>query len=206
MIIVFSGIDGSGKTTCARFVHDHLKGKGFNVKYLHIIKDSFYHKILHGLVSKNAQGSLEKALRLKNNSILSFFSRSAKKTVLFINLVLFNIRFGRCKGNIRRTIIVDRYFYDDIVQCLYLGIAGNRFLGAYKKLIMPPDAIFFLNADPIKAYERSREYDKDYYLKKSAIYKEVYGAIPKLEIAEGKMEDINGAAIEGLDKVMKEYE
>ena len=209
MIIVFSGIDGSGKTTCANFAYHHLKGKSLNVRYLHIIRDSFYHKMLHNLigrVSKNTKGTLEKKLRTKESGVLSFFSKLAKKTALFINLALFNLRYGGYKGNIKRTVIVDRYFYDDIVQGMYLGIAGKRFLDAYKRLIILPDVIFFLDADPVKAYERKQEYDKDYYFRKSIIYKEVYGAIPHLEIAEGSMENINNIAKGHLDGAIKKYE
>jgi thymidylate kinase len=209
VIIAFSGLDGSGKTTCAEFTVDYLKSRGFFVKYLHIIKGSLYHKILHGIiarVSEESQKALEKNLRSKENKPSFFISKWLKKGGVLINLLCFNLLYGRYKDNIRRNIVTDRYFYDDIVQAVYLGIAGRSFLSFCNKLIIQPDLVFFLKADPAAAYARKREYDEKYFMEKSRLYADTYKTIPRIEIPEGGIDNIKGIVKSYIEPVVRKYE
>lgn len=191
MIIAFSGIDGSGKTTYAKSVVDYLQGKKLKAKYTHSIRNSFYHLILHnivGKISRSSKESMEAALRNKKNRIYFPIAKFIKNTLLLINLVYFNIRYGRYKGVRRNTIVCDRYFYDDLVQMRYLESAGDKFLDFYENLIIKPDITFFIKGDPVISYGRKREYDKDYFIKKSDIYSKMYKTITNVEIPEGSLE------------------
>ncbi|MDP3791512.1 MAG: hypothetical protein Q8R38_05680 [Candidatus Omnitrophota bacterium] len=208
MIIAFSGIDGSGKTTAAEFVLDYLRKRNITAEYSHIIRDSFYHKILHkviGKVSKNAQRSLEENLRKKKGGISIFISKCMKKMVLFINLLCFNLQYHRYKNNIQHNIVTDRYFYDDIVQGVYLGIMRKGFLVMFKKCIIQPDIVFFLRSEPALAYDRKREYDKEYFIVKSVLYDDMYRAVPNVRIAEGSMDNIKGVVKNYLEKAIGKY-
>lgn len=208
MIIAFSGIDGSGKTTTAEFALDYLKQRNIPAGYSHIVRDSFYHKLLHkivGRVSKSTQRSLEENIRKKKGGVNIFISKYMKKAALFVNLICFNIRYGRCKDNIKHSIVTDRYFYDDIAQGVYLGIMGKFFLTVFKKYIIPPDIVFFLKSDPLMAYNRKVEYDKDYFTAKSAIYNDIYKAVPNVEMREGDMDGIKGAVRYQLEKAIERY-
>lgn len=208
MIIAFSGIDGSGKTTCAEFVSNYFKNKGIPIKYLHIVRDSFYHKILHSLIARVSTGariSLEKNLRAKENGPKFFILKLIKKAALFINLIYFNLRYWRYKNNIKRSIVTDRYFYDDIAQGIYLGVAGRAFINAFKKRIIQPDIVFYLRAEPSLAYARKQEYDEEYFLTKSGIYDEIYKETPNIKISEGSMESIKITIRNYLEDTLGRY-
>ena len=181
MIIAFSGIDGSGKTACAEFCVNYFKEKRIDCRYRHMVKDSFYNLILHnfiGKVSKNAQKSIEKGLRDKKNRIRFSLSRSIKKALLVLNMIYFNLAYRSYKGNGRKNIVSDRYFYDDIAQMLYLGLASENFIKFYNRFIMKPDIAFFVKVDPEIAYKRKSEYEKAYFFDKCKIYEDVFRGLP----------------------------
>ncbi len=208
MIIAFSGIDGSGKTTCARSVSDYFESRNMPVKYSHIVRDSFYHKILHrliGRVSRSAQNSLENSLRTKNAGAAVFISRWIKKAALFINLLYFNLRYMRYRNNLRRSIVTDRYFYDDIVQSMYLGITGKMFLSIYEKLIVRPDLVFFLRSEPMAAYARKQEYNREYFIKKKGLYDDIYGRIPNITIQESSISSIKEIVMSHLERLIEKH-
>ena len=199
MIIVFSGLDGSGKTTCAEALAGFLKGSGFFVKNMHIIKDSLHYRILHNLIGKmseSSKNSLEKSIRNKKGGIYFIISGFIKKFLLLLNLISFNLRYGWYRNNKSRILITDRYFYDEMIQAEYLGIVGRSFISIFKSLTIVPDVIFFLKVSPEIAYKRKSEYDKDYFEKKGLLYAETYKTVPNEEIPDmpipGMMSMIQG--------------
>jgi len=181
MIIAFSGIDGSGKTTYAEFCVNYFKEKKIDCKYRHMVKDSLYNVALHnfiGKISKNTQASIEKGLRNKKNRVRFFLLKLVKKALLVLNMVYFNLAYGSYRGNPRRNIVSDRYFYDDIAQLQYLGLASENFIKFYSQFIMKPDIIFFVKVEPETAFKRKGEYKKEYFFDKCKIYEDVFNQIP----------------------------
>ncbi|MFA6635561.1 MAG: hypothetical protein WCV56_00425 [Candidatus Omnitrophota bacterium] len=176
MIITFSGLDGSGKTTYSRMVTDHIHRSGKKCGSFHVIKDSishfFTHKVVGGIYGKAKDGA-EAALREKDKSFRSKTIALVKKSFLVADILLFNIRYGGIKGKKDRVLVADRYFYDELVQAAYLGISGKLFERVYKKLIIDPDIAFFVELAPEKAYGRKKEYDIEYFEAKSIIYEGV---------------------------------
>jgi thymidylate kinase len=177
VIIAFCGIDGSGKTTFSEISKEVIAGKGLNVVCRHNIKNSFYHSILHnviGKLSKGAKGSLEKGLREKRRGLTFFVSSWIKAGMLLLNLIIFNCRYGSYKGSAGRNIICDRYFYDDLVQMEYLGWKNKIFPWFYKRCIIIPDLLFFLDTQSEAAFSRKKEYDLDYFVRKSELYRNLF--------------------------------
>jgi len=194
MIIAFSGIDGSGKTTYAESCVNYFKEKKIDCKYRHMVKDSFYNLVLHdfiGKVSKNAQESIEKGLRDKKNRIRFSLLKSMKKMLLVLNMIYFNLAYGAYKGNIRKNIVSDRYFYDDIAQMLYLGLASENFIKFYNRFIMKPDIAFFVKVEPEIAFKRKSEYEKSYFFDKCRIYKDVFMGLPMATCVNKDTKDEN---------------
>ena len=205
MIIAFSGIDGSGKTTYAKFAAGHIQSKNLKARYRHNVRDSFYHLILHnviGGVSESSRASIEAALRSKGNLVYFSIAGFVKKVLLLTDLVCFNIRYGGYKGARAKTLACDRYFYDEIVQMKYLGLARDKFLRFYKSLIIKPDILFFVKSDPTIAYERKREYNEDYFMKKAGLYSDMYMTIPHVGIQDSDLKSNEQAIRADIDRVL----
>lgn len=194
MIIAFCGLDGSGKTTYAFSLTGYLNQKKIKARYHHMIRDSFYYLILHnfiGRIWRSSPKALEEALRKPQEKLSFSIIRCIKKALLFINLIYFNARYSGYSQEGGNSIICDRYFYDEIVQMAYLGLAGDKFLSFYKKLIIKPDIVFFLKVPAELAYSRKNEYEKEYFTEKSRLYSHSFKAIPHLEISTGDIENGN---------------
>ena len=203
MIITFSGLDGTGKTTYAEMVDDHMRKIEKKCRRFHVIKSSlsyfFTHKIVGG-VSKKAKQTAESGLRDKGGSLTSGILAFAKKGFLLVDILLFNVRYGRLKGKEDDFLVADRYFYDELVQAHYLGIAGRMFSRVYEKLIIKPDVAFFVELPPEKAYDRKNEFDIEYFKAKSSIYEETckgggFKIIPEVSLFEAEIlikEEIGG--------------
>lgn len=171
MIIVFSGLDGCGKTTQAMLLKEDIEKSGEKCRYFHIVRDSWYYFLLHsviGRVSVGMKNSAESGLR-GGGSWKKTVLGLIKKIFLFIELVRFNVKALSLRGN-EKHVICDRYFYDEIVQARYLGIVGSFFETVYMKLIPRPDVIFFLAGDVAAFKERKKEHDDGYYAGKSGLY------------------------------------
>ena len=176
MIISFSGLDGSGKTTYSLAALKYIKEKKIDVKYMHMIKGSFYHLILNNFIgrfSKSSKSFLEEGLRGKKSRMAFFFTKLIKKILLFVNLIIFNIRYAGFKGDKKHNLICDRYFYDEIVQMRYLSLASERFVGIYKRLVIKPDIAFFIKVDPHLAFSRKLDAQKEYFQEKSVFFAEL---------------------------------
>lgn len=181
MIIAFSGIDGSGKTTYAEFCVNYIKEKKIDCRYRHMVKDSFYNLFLFnfiGKISKNTQESIEKGLRDRKNRVRFAVLKSIKKILLVLNMMYFNLAYRSYRGNIRKNIVSDRYFYDDIAQMLYLGMASENFIKFYNRFIMKPDVAFFVKVEPETAFKRKSEYEESYFFNKCRIYEDVFKELP----------------------------
>ena len=205
MIVTFSGLDGTGKTTCVDMASEHIYSKVKTCRRRHIIKDSlshfFTHKIVGG-VSGEARKSAEAGLRETTKGIKGNILVLVKKIFLLIDIIFFDVVYGRYKGKKDKAIVCDRYFYDELVQTEYLGIAGRVFTRLYSSLIIRPDIAFILKISPDEAYSRKNEYDIDYFRKKEGLYeniskKEGLSTIPPASISE-----VGTVIKEGIDGIL----
>lgn len=130
-LIVFCGMDGTGKTTLAHKTGDLLKKEN--------ISSVVYHA--HGYTfSKNSLGFKED--RLKHcHFLLSFLVPFAFLDNLYTYFFKFRIILRK------NTLICDRYFYDKVARMLHYGIINTFFAKLYIKLIPKPDLVFFLDSD-----------------------------------------------------------
>jgi thymidylate kinase len=135
-IIVLTGLDGSGKTTQAKILHEYLTKNNKKVTYKHLIKKSTAHK-------------LRKFDKKQKNTSLK---RNVRKTLALYDLIKFKIFLNKNK----ELILCDRYFYDILVHIKYFKEKNNLFEKVYKKFI-PPATTIFLELSPEESLKRKPE-------------------------------------------------
>ncbi|MFQ5444809.1 MAG: hypothetical protein ACE5EK_09350, partial [Nitrospinales bacterium] len=108
-LIVFCGMDGSGKTTLSRKVAEHLRKKGISTEWEHG----------HGYtVSQNSFGTGEDTLRRFRHIF-----RLGLPLAMSDNLITFYFRYQpvlKVQG-----LVCDRYFYDKVARLMFYGICNE---------------------------------------------------------------------------------
>jgi thymidylate kinase len=165
MMIAFSGIDGSGKTTQAQYIAEMLEHKGFQVCYVHMIQWTLVNRIGRFLQS-NTEQNLDTNHRDHGISVFTPLQR----LVALFDIFRFRIIFLPVHYMQKQIVICDRFFYDLGVQALYTGLLKRRGAFSYWELAPIPTVSILLDIPPEIAWKREGEHDLTYYQIKRDMY------------------------------------
>lgn len=184
-IIALSGIDGSGKTTQADLLEKYLEKQGKKVARFHAVSFS---------IANRKKSKSQKSKSVTKASSQKIFLR---KIALLIDLYRFKKYQQKLKKNGIAFLIADRYFYDQIINILFLENKQTLtgLLKMAEKEIARPNQYFWINTNPETAIRREREIDQNiaYLKKKQQLYQTfsrhwqmriINGDQPKEKIAE----------------------
>lgn len=154
-MISFMGLDGSGKSTSIDYAYEQLKARGYNVE---IVRAAYVVVVLRGIIK------LGKKILMKKESdpfsgdyraYLESMRKQAKKggvykifsfltTLEFKLQIFFRIRMKRFFG---KTLLVDRYIYDNIVTYAANLDLGEEYMeqtmnGKWKRAPRPDKIIY----------------------------------------------------------------
>ena len=168
MIITFSGIDGSGKTTQSRYVVDLLQSQGYAVRYLHIISWTLVNRL--GRLAR-ADHETTFVQNGQTGSRRKLYA-GARLAVSFVDILRFRALVG-CKCIFGpRVLVCDRFFYDLGVQAIDTNVMSNALESLYWNLVPSPTLSILLDVPPEIAQRREREHELAYYQSKRKLYLE----------------------------------
>lgn len=166
ILLVFEGIDGSGKSTQAGFLQEKLQNKGFEAVSFQepsksrwgreIKKKALYHESL------SAEEELELFLKDRKENVENNLKPALEK---------------------RKVVILDRYYYSTIAYQGARGIDPERIKRINEKFAPKPDLVFILDIDAgtgLKRIKDRKEKEKlfereDYLVKVRQIFKRFRG-------------------------------
>lgn len=199
MLIAFEGIDGSGKSTHARLLHDYLTKKGFDAVVLkEPTKGKWGEKIRE--MAKYGRGEVS----LKEE--LDYFINDRKEDV---------------KNNIepclkvKKIVIMDRYYISTMAYQGAIGGDPEEILRINEGFAPPPDIIFLLDIDPEIAISRiiqgrdttNPRFEREDYLRG---VREIFNSLtlPNLKRIDTRMniKVISEEIISQVDDLLKRYE
>lgn len=214
LLICLMGIDGSGKTTQARYMEKKIKEIGIPCVY---VWNRFEPKISKPIIAlarllflrgKNIYKNYNEYQSIKNR----LYSNSFKSYLYFILLLLdyslqitfrvtFNIMFGM-------NIVCDRYIYDSAVDIAVDGQFDNKklikILLNMQRFVPKVDLVILIDLTEIIAYTRKQDVPDIEYLKERRI-KYLY-FVDKIrcpvEVLDGtkSIVELNGAIDEIIEK------
>lgn len=189
-IIVFEGIDGSGKTTLSRMFEEHLNKSGVDTQWLREPTDS----PLGDRIRQIAQ--TERTIPPREE--LAFFIEDRKWDVEH------NISPALRAG---KTVILDRYFYSNACYQGAHGLDMDEILKINRAFAPEADIVFVIDVEVKRALERIRQnrhsqvrlFEKEAYLRKvRENYLKLSG--PNIILVDG-----NGGVNEVFAEIVKSY-
>ncbi len=166
ILIVFEGIDGSGKSTQAEILLERLQEEDFNVVYFREpSKGKWGRKIKKKALhpdSLTAEEELDLFLKDRRENVEKNLKPALKK---------------------KRVVILDRYYYSTIAYQGAKGIDEKLIRRMNEEFVIEPDLVFIFDIDPQKGLERienRRKKDRlfereDYLVKVREIFRSFKG-------------------------------
>lgn len=126
-LIVIEGIDGSGKSTCAKNLTEKLNS--INIKTIYTFEPTHSHygaKLREGMLSEDLDAEEELLLFVKDRKEhIEYMIKPALEEGYFI--------------------ILDRYFYSSVAYQGAKGIDINRIMNLHKDFIIKPNIVFIFH-------------------------------------------------------------
>jgi len=173
LLISFSGVDGSGKTTQIKNLRSRLEAAGLQtlvlpfwdkavvaVKY----RESFVHRVYK---SERGVGAPGKPVNRRDKNMRGWHLTLVRHVLYLldaVNLCRVVARERRAKdGESPPDIIIfDRYIYDELANLNLDSRLSRAFIRLIHAMAPRPDVAYLLDADPTEAYARKPEYPLDF--------------------------------------------
>jgi thymidylate kinase len=168
VLITFSGLDGSGKSTQIASVTDYLKSQKMRVVRLAFWDDAvvgkryregFVHKVYK---SEKGIGAPGKPVHRRDKNMRGWYLSIARAGLYFLDAVHLCEVIGRARRGNPDVIIMDRYIYDELANMPLQNPVARWYVKSVNALVPKPDLALLLDADPIAARERKPEYPVEF--------------------------------------------
>jgi thymidylate kinase len=211
LLISFSGLDGSGKSTQIENLTANLHALGLKTVRLAFwddvvvgtrYRESFVHKV-YG--SEKGVGAPGKPIQRKDKNIRKWYLSLARHGLYLLDAVHLCEVVARARRGDPDVIIVDRYIYDQLANLPLDNAPSRWFAKAVHAFVPRPDVAYLLDADVEAARARKPEYPVEFMHESRAAYMRLAGVlrtltlIPALGLEESKAAVAN-AFHRALDK------
>ena len=180
ILVSFSGLDGSGKTTQIENLRAVLTERGYrsqllafwdNVVVLSRYREGFVHKV-YG--SERGIGAPGKPVERRDKNVRRWYLSLARHALYFLDAVHLTWVIARAR---RRSgadvIIMDRYVYDEWANLPLRNPLTRAYIHAVSLFVPRPDVAYLLDADPVAARARKPEYPVEFMQKCRVAYKQL---------------------------------
>jgi len=191
MIIAFSGLDGSGKSTHAKHTFEFLKKKGYNVKMNHIVNLSLFNIFLRTV----KEGSLKyesKKEAGEGREYLKPYHVIGRMILFFIDLIVYHAYTLRYRFSKKKIIVFDRYLYDKLANFNHKKWAIKFYSSIFLFFAPRSDIVFFIDRSAEDSYKKKPEYSKEFTEQKYDSYNWLMGKGRKnsFSIRFGSIEEV----------------
>lgn len=206
LLISFSGVDGSGKSTQIENLRSALHAAGITTSLLAFwdnvvvgvkYREGFVHKVYK---SEPGIGAPGKPVNRRDKNMRGWHLTLARHFLYLLDAL--NLR--RVVARARResaadVIILDRYIFDELSNLNLQNLLSRGFVKFVQALVPRPDVAYLLDADPVAAYARKPEYPVEFMKKCRRAYFELaellgtMTVIPALSIDEARLAVLKAA-------------
>ncbi|MEK6949708.1 MAG: dTMP kinase [Nanoarchaeota archaeon] len=150
IFIVLDGLDGSGKSTIAKMLHDYIYSKeGYNALLTSEPTDGKYGREIRKMLAE------EKNPKENAGKMLELFVNDRRE---HLRDTIIPFLKGKNKG--KNAVICDRYYYSTIAFQSTQGIDANKIIGKNRDFLKP-DIAFIMDITPEIALDRIEHRKKE---------------------------------------------
>ncbi|HLJ86585.1 MAG TPA: thymidylate kinase [Candidatus Angelobacter sp.] len=166
LLISFSGVDGSGKSTQIENLRSALENAGLHTTVLTFwdnvvvgsrYREGFVHKVFK---SERGVGIPGKPVNRRDKNMRGWHLSLARHCLYFLDAINLGRVVMRAKKSGADVIILDRYIYDELCNLNFANPVSRAYTGIVGGLVPRPDVAYLLDADPEAAHERKPEYPR----------------------------------------------
>jgi thymidylate kinase len=186
MLITFSGLDGAGKTTLITWLRQELEHSGRRVTVLHLndhvgvyawvraLRDRLTGKRRDAVEGPPRMDPLPTRLGRLRDAVV--WSKTLRRILYPVDLLAFCVIRIYVEVVRRRILIMDRYFYDRLVDIA--DKRGGTWLRIFARFTPSPNLAALLEITPEQAFARKGEYTVPYLKRRAAAYDRVFRLVP----------------------------
>jgi thymidylate kinase len=202
LLVSFSGVDGSGKSTQIENLQAVLQGRGLKTRRLAFwddvvvgvrYREGFVHQVYK---SERGIGAPGKPVNRRDKNMRGWHLTLARHFLYLLDA----LNLGRVVSQERRrqaivpvdVMVFDRYIYDELANLNLKNSLSRFFVRLVHRFAPRPDLAYLLDADPAAAYARKPEYPVDFMVQCRQAYFDLASqlgtmcAIPAMPLTETK--------------------
>lgn len=207
LLISFSGLDGSGKSTQIANLQDFLHSRGLstsllafwdNVVVLSRYREGFVHKV-YG--SEKGIGAPDRPVNRRDKNVRKWYLSLARHGLYLLDALHLVSVIRKARRSGVNVIIMDRYIYDELANLPLSNWLTRLFVRMVAGFVPRPEVAYILDADPEAARARKPEYPVDFlHLCRSSYLRlaQILGTmtiVPPLPLDEAKAEVVRAASL-----------
>ena len=205
LLISFSGVDGSGKSTQIENLRSALHAAGLTTSQLAFwdnvvvgvkYREGFVHKVYK---SERGIGAPGKPVNRRDKNMRGWHLTLARHFLYLLDAIHLRRVVARAKRSGVDVVILDRYIYDELSNLNLENPFSRAFVRFVHALVPRPDIAYLLDADPLAAYLRKPEYPVEFvkkcrraYFDLAAILKTMT-IVPALALPEARLAVLKAA-------------
>jgi thymidylate kinase len=207
LLVTFSGLDGSGKSTQITNLLAHVKARGMRAVSLAfwddvVVAKGYREKFVHKVYgSERGVGTPDRPVERRDKNIRSWYLSILRHGLYLLDAINLCEVLGRSRRGDPDVIVMDRYIYDQLANLPLGNPLSRTFVRMVDKLVPRPDVAYLLDADVEAARARKPEYPVSFMREARTAYLRLSGLIEGITVIPAQsLAESQRAVVEIFDR------